>query len=248
MHEQGEIYQQMNADIVEYLQGLAVIRASGGCQAQNGSQKPADFQKQTDSQEQTDSPKQTHSQKQAGSQEPERSLIQRFQQLEDAQTRAHRQGANANMLIASIIELGLLVVVLAGVGWVVSGTLDLAVIGAVMVMITRFSEPMATFVSYTAVLELIDAALIRIEALLAIEPLPQPEPEEMPASFEIAFEQVSFRYQGTQADAVTDLSFTLPEHGMTALVGPSGAGKTTVTRLLMRYADPQQGADSDRRG
>ena len=37
------------------------------------------------------------------------------------------------------------------------------------------------------------------------------------------------------------VSFTAPERSLTALVGPSGAGKTTVTRLLMRYADPQAG-------
>jgi ATP-binding cassette subfamily B protein len=204
MNEQADIYRQMNADIVEYLQGLDVIRACG------------------------------HQQK-------IHALYQRFLQLEQVQRAAHKQGADANILIASVIELGLLVVVLAGVSWVVSGTLDLALIGAAMVMITRFSEPLATFVGYTTVLELIEVALGRIEALLAIEPLPQPELESVPASFDIRFDRVSFRYQGKQTSAITEVSFNLPERSMTALVGPSGAGKTTVTRLLMRYADPDQG-------
>lgn len=53
-------------------------------------------------------------------------LLAHFNALENLQTRTHRQGAGATMLIASVVELGLQVVVLSGIVWVVTGTLNLA--------------------------------------------------------------------------------------------------------------------------
>ncbi len=51
-----------------------------------------------------------------------RALLAHFNALENLQTRTHRQGAGATMLIASVVELGLQVVVLSGIVWVVTGT------------------------------------------------------------------------------------------------------------------------------
>ena len=121
------------------------------------------------------------------------------------------------------------------------GGWDVAIVAAMMVMVVRFSEPLATFVSYMAVLELINTALHRIDDLLAIEPLPVHRPVDVPMTHAVTFEQVSFRH-ANEAEAVLDsVDIALPEKGMTALVGPSGSGKTTITRLLMRHADPQHG-------
>lgn len=57
----------------------------------------------------------------------------------------------------------------------------------------------------------------------------------------IHFEGVSFDYpDGTRA--LTDVTFTIPQGKVTALVGPSGAGKTTITNLVMRFYDVTEGA------
>ena len=58
---------------------------------------------------------------------------------------------------------------------------------------------------------------------------------------ELAFEQVRFSYVNRGAPPIDDVSFNVPAGRMVALVGPSGAGKTTVTYLLQRYYDPQEG-------
>ncbi|MCP5848342.1 ABC transporter ATP-binding protein/permease, partial [Klebsiella pneumoniae] len=71
-----------------------------------------------------------------------RALLAHFNALENLQTRTHRQGAGATMLIASVVELGLQVVVLSGIVWVVTGTLNLAFLIAAVAMIMRFAEPM----------------------------------------------------------------------------------------------------------
>lgn len=164
-----------------------------------------------------------------------------FERLREIQAATHRQGARPSAVTASIVELGLLGIVAAATGWVVSGTLHPAALAAVMVITVRLSEPMATLVGYTTVLEMMDAALERIEALLAIPPLPVLAPQAVPGNFDVRFEGVGFRYAGAQERALADFTATLPARAMTALVGSSGSGKTTVARLLLRHADPQAG-------
>src|SRR5690606_9721246 len=57
----------------------------------------------------------------------------------------------------------------------------------------------------------------------------------------LTFEDVRFSYSRQSAPAIDGVSFEVPAGQMVALVGPSGAGKTTVTYLLQRYYDPQAG-------
>jgi ATP-binding cassette subfamily B protein len=57
----------------------------------------------------------------------------------------------------------------------------------------------------------------------------------------IRFEGVSFTYPGASRPALTDIELTVPAGATMALVGPSGAGKTTVANLLLRFWDPSAG-------
>ena len=57
----------------------------------------------------------------------------------------------------------------------------------------------------------------------------------------LALERVSFRYEGQRIDALSDASFQVPAGSTVALVGPSGAGKTTVAHLFLRFWDPAEG-------
>ncbi len=60
-------------------------------------------------------------------------------------------------------------------------------------------------------------------------------------SFDIAFEHVSFAYENGNP-ILKDVSFSIPQGSMTAIVGPSGGGKTTITRLIARFWDVQEGS------
>ncbi|WPL17095.1 Putative multidrug export ATP-binding/permease protein [Thiorhodovibrio winogradskyi] len=205
MRQLAQAHERIGADLVEYAQGLPVLRAAR-CTGQGAERLRAGF---------------IH--------------------LERIQTDNHRQGARPSLVVASVVELGLLLILALGVTWVVGGRLDLAVLAAVFVIVARYAEPLATFVLYTAILELIETALERIAALLAVPPLPQAVPAARPASYEVAFEGVGFRYAEATEPALRAFTASLPARRLTALVGPSGSGKTTVTRLLLRHADPQEG-------
>ena len=169
-------------------------------------------------------------------------LQQSFARLEQLQAESQRKGSQPNVLIASVVEVGLLLVMAAGVSWAVQGSLNVAVLAAVTVMLARFAEPLSSFISFTSTLDLMETALERIEALLAVPPLPQLSPGQTPLRFDIAFEGIDFAYASGCPKVLSGFSATLPAHSMTAFVGPSGGGKTTVTRLLMRHADAQAGS------
>ncbi len=84
-----------------------------------------------------------------------------------------------------------------------------------------------------------------VELLEAEDPIPVPAsplaPPEPPRG-EIRFEHVGFRYPlRPEASALEDLNLTVRSGETVALVGPSGAGKTTIFQLLERFYDPQQG-------
>ncbi|QTD44357.1 ABC transporter ATP-binding protein [Ottowia testudinis] len=194
-----------SGDILEYSQGLPVLRAarSEGARAQR--------------------------------------LQESFAHLENVQVIGQQKGSKPNVIIASVVEVGLLLVMAAGVAWVVQGSLSVAVLAAVFVMLTRFAEPLATFISFMSIFQLIETALERVAALLAIEPLAQAMPVQIPTRYDIAFDGVDFRYAQDASPVLQGFSAHMPAHSLTALVGPSGGGKTTVTRLLMRHADPQAG-------
>ncbi|HTG09989.1 MAG TPA: ABC transporter ATP-binding protein [Candidatus Eisenbacteria bacterium] len=69
--------------------------------------------------------------------------------------------------------------------------------------------------------------------------IPGPRREQAAA---IALHNVTFTYPGRRRPALQDVSFTVPAGAMVALVGPSGAGKTTIASLLLRFWDPDSGA------
>jgi ATP-binding cassette subfamily B protein len=79
----------------------------------------------------------------------------------------------------------------------------------------------------------------RAERVLAVEPLPEPAHPATAHGGTIRFEDVSFGYQ-EGADVLRGVDFEV-ETGLTALVGASGAGKTTVLRLVSRAWDPRSG-------
>lgn len=81
----------------------------------------------------------------------------------------------------------------------------------------------------------------RIHELLNAPELSRSSQVEQPKDASVVFRQVSFRYETRTDNALTDVSFTVPQGSVTALVGPSGAGKTSVARLIPRFWDATGG-------
>ena len=91
----------------------------------------------------------------------------------------------------------------------------------------------------------IDEGVNRIDRLLEKKPVPEPVHPQVPAAYAVEFRHVSFSYenteQGTRTEALRDGSFKAPQGKITALVGPSGSGQSTVANLIPRFWDVEQG-------
>jgi subfamily B ATP-binding cassette protein MsbA len=106
----------------------------------------------------------------------------------------------------------------------------------------RLTSPLKTISGFPAVMAVALASAERIFQVLDEPPAEVDRPGEGEASFEreIVFDRVSFRY-GQGEPVLRDVSFAIPKGKVVALVGPSGAGKTTLADLLPRFHDPTAG-------
>lgn len=85
-------------------------------------------------------------------------------------------------------------------------------------------------------------AVERLEQLTDIAPLSQHDKPKRAEAYDIRFDDVSFRYEGAEKDAVSHINLTIPEGKTVALVGASGSGKTTIARLIPRFWDVRHGS------
>ena len=85
-------------------------------------------------------------------------------------------------------------------------------------------------------------AVERLEQLTHIAPISQHDDPKRAEAYDIRFNNVSFRYEGAEKDAVSHINLTIPEGKTVALVGASGSGKTTIARLIPRFWDVRHGS------
>lgn len=88
-------------------------------------------------------------------------------------------------------------------------------------------------------LGVIDSAMDKLEALENAEYIDQDRTDIKPTSYDIEFKDVSFGYDDRMV--LHDLNFTIPQNATTAIVGPSGGGKTTLCNLIARFYDVNSG-------
>ncbi|MDF2145363.1 ABC transporter transmembrane domain-containing protein [Knoellia sp. p5-6-4] len=159
-------------------------------------------------------------------------------------------GLTVSVLEATIIAL----LVLVGGGLVESDRLPAGVLVAFVMLIQNMFKPTRRIIKQWNRVAKVYASVERIDELLAREPGVQDAPdarEAPPLSGAIEFRDVSFAYQQQGAGdldgepqrlTLQSVSFTLEAGEVVALVGHSGAGKSTIAQLVPRLYDPQSGA------
>ena len=129
---------------------------------------------------------------------------------------------------------------------VFAGTMSAGDLAAFIFYSTVVAGAVGSISEIMAELQRGSAAIDRIQALLDVQPAiaPPATPVSLPPSKgAIQFDAVEFRYPTRpETPALTNFSLQVEPGETVALVGPSGAGKTTVFQLLLRFYDPQQGA------
>lgn len=136
-------------------------------------------------------------------------------------------------------------VVAAAGGWLVLH--DWATIGVVAALLNHaqhFTRPLNQLAMLWGMVQLAIAGAERVFGLLDEAPDPEDDPEAVPLTEvrgEVEFEHVGFRYTPDQP-VLRDVTFTAPAGQTIALVGSTGAGKTTIINLLTRFYDEDAGA------
>ena len=139
--------------------------------------------------------------------------------------------------------LVLVLLILAGTRPELIGvSLSPEVVVVFLVAALRMMSPIKSVAQFPAELGMAVAAAERVFAVLDEPATDVDQPGERTAEFhqDIRYENVTFAY-GVDVPVLHDVSFRVPRGTVTALVGPSGAGKTTLVDLLPRFHDPQRG-------
>ena len=130
---------------------------------------------------------------------------------------------------------------------VVEGTITTGDLVMFLTYLVMLLGPIETLASSATGFQTQLAALDRIEDLVE-EPVELPDRpgaivlDRASVRGEIEFRNVAFRYPRSEEAVLEGISFTAPPGGMVALVGASGAGKTTLSNLVARFFDPSEGA------
>ena len=146
-------------------------------------------------------------------------------------------------LIETATGLGGLAVVMAGTAWIAAGWLEAAMLPLLAILamatflpvseIAHIGRQLADTLGATRRLHAVHSAPVRVADGPGASPSPGAPALEMAG--------VSFTYVGTQRPALEGVSLTVRPGETLALVGPSGAGKTTIAHLFMRFWDPAEG-------
>ena len=139
-----------------------------------------------------------------------------------------------------VLKVGIATTVLAGGALLADGKITLLTFFAFMILVSRVYDPLiAALDNLSAVIMMRNIQCRRMDEILSH---PEQEGAEKLTNrgYDIAFDHVGFSYNSGET-VLKDVSFTAKQGQVTALVGPSGGGKTTVSRLASRFWDIQKG-------
>lgn len=120
------------------------------------------------------------------------------------------------------------------------GSLQAPYLVGMVLFVMNLFMPIYAFYSQIARLTVMCASMDRIDELLQVTTLPNEGTKTLTKNYDIQFNHVTFAY--TSKDVLKDISFEMKEHTMTAFVGPSGGGKSTIANLLTRFWDVKEGS------
>ena len=138
-----------------------------------------------------------------------------------------------------LLRLGLAFVAILGASLLQAGTLDLMAYLVFLVFGSSVYIPIEEVLNYSILLSYLD---VRISRMRQIEEMPVQtgKAEVTIRRYDIAFDHVSFAYEPGR-EVLHDISFTARQGEVTALVGSSGGGKSTIAKLAARFWDIEEG-------
>lgn len=138
-----------------------------------------------------------------------------------------------------VLKLGIATVALVGSALLVNGTLGVLTFFMFLLVASRLYDPMQAALQNLAAIIAMRTNVARMNEILEY-PVQTGNDTLTNNGYDVVFDHVGFAYPGGEV-VLKDVSFTAKQGEVTALVGPSGGGQTTVSRLAARFWDNQKG-------
>lgn len=166
-------------------------------------------------------------------------LDEKMDEAERATVRSELVTGTCVTSAQAFLKLGLATTVLVGVNLLVGGSLELATLLIYLIAASRLYDPISTTLANMAA---VFSSQIKIQRMREIEqqPVQTGTKSYTLKNYDIAFDRVKFAYDQREG-VLADVSFTARQGEVTALVGPSGGGKSTAAKLAARFWDVDGG-------
>ncbi len=162
--------------------------------------------------------------------------------IKAVETRAIKNEFTLAVFVVSaslILKVGIATVALVGSALLIKGSINILTFFMFLLVVSRIYDPLNTALQNLAALISVRTNTQRMNEIL-FHPVQKGEGELSNIGYDIHFDGVGFSYNSGET-ILKDVSFTAKQGEVTALVGPSGGGKTTVSRLASRFWDINQG-------
>jgi ATP-binding cassette subfamily B protein len=172
---------------------------------------------------------------------------ERFRVLDDALREVRRASRRATFSalpgavgLAVAVQAVFTALLVLGAHLALGGNTGVAEVLTILVLAARCADPLLSLADLGGKLRGARAELARLDAVLRVEPLPEPREPVRPARHGLEFDSVTFRHG--DRTVLDGLSLSVPQGQRLAVVGPSGAGKSTLLQLVARFHDVDAGA------
>lgn len=154
-----------------------------------------------------------------------------------------QNGLNAKLSMFILNPLPTFIILLVlGTYWFQDGSLSFLALVASLLLGTGMIESILPYRSLSNVISRAAICSKRIEELMKVEPLKASGNNKNIKDISVVFDNVSFTYPGREDKALQEITFTVKPGTFTAITGASGAGKSTIARLLPRFWDVSNGS------
>ena len=178
----------------------------------------------------------------------EEEQIRRFKESNRELFRSHLYSVKVSTWYFGLIEFAgiassALIVGLGGI-LVHRGSVSLGTVVAFVLLLATLFDPVQQLSQLYNTLQSAAASLHKLFAIIDAQPDVEEstQPTSLPATGDVVVESISFTYAGSSKPALDNVSVVLTSGTRLALVGPTGAGKSTLAKLMARLYDPQEGS------
>jgi ATP-binding cassette subfamily B protein len=173
--------------------------------------------------------------------------VRRFTSTNRALYRSHLRSVKVSTWYFGLVEfagIAAIALVIGVGGWLVHhGDVQFGTVAAFVLLLANLFDPVQQLSQLYNTVQSAAASLHKLYTLMDAVPdvAEHPHPVELPAQGDLTAHGITFAYEGTERPALVDVSLSVAAGERLALVGPTGAGKSTLAKLLSRLYDPTSG-------